>query len=188
MNVYDFDDTIYAGDSTVDFFFYCLKRKPAIAKYIPKQILGVWRYALKKITKENFKEAFFSFLNELKEPEMYVEEFWETHEGNVKEWYLKQRRDDDIIISASPQFLIEPIGERLKIQKVIASPVDIHTGMYFGSNCKGKEKVRLFYEYMPNGVVEEFYSDSHSDLPMAKIAQKSFLVKGNMLSEWDTSR
>ena len=30
MNVYDFDDTIYAGDSTVDFFFYCLKKKPAI--------------------------------------------------------------------------------------------------------------------------------------------------------------
>ena len=24
MNVYDFDGTVYAGDSTVDFYFFCL--------------------------------------------------------------------------------------------------------------------------------------------------------------------
>lgn len=26
MNVYDFDETIYDGDSTVDFYKYCLRR------------------------------------------------------------------------------------------------------------------------------------------------------------------
>lgn len=25
MNVYDFDKTIYDGDSTIDFYFYCSK-------------------------------------------------------------------------------------------------------------------------------------------------------------------
>lgn len=30
MNVYDFDKTIYAGDSTIDFYLFCLKRQPAI--------------------------------------------------------------------------------------------------------------------------------------------------------------
>lgn len=188
MNVYDFDDTIYAGDSTVDFFFYCLKKKPAIVKYVPRQVLGACQYALKQITKEEFKEYFFSFLNALNEPEKYVEAFWNSNEGKIKEWYIKQKQEDDMIISASPQFLIEPMEARLKIQKVIASPVDIHTGKYMGNNCKGEEKVRLFYKYMPKGVVEEFYSDSHSDLPMAKIAHKSFLVKGNTLYEWDISK
>ena len=72
MNVYDFDDTIYAGDSTVDFFFYCLKKKPAIIRYVPHQIFGACRYALKRITKEEFKEAFFAFLSALNEPEEYV--------------------------------------------------------------------------------------------------------------------
>ena len=188
MNVYDFDDTIYEGDSTVDFFFYCLKGKPSIAKYMPRQIFGAIRYVFKQITKEEVKEIFFSFLTELSEPERYVKEFWDVNEGKIKEWYLKQKRDDDMIISASPQFLIEPMGERLKIRKVIASPVDIYTGKFLGNNCKGNEKVRRLYEYMPNVVVEEFYSDSHSDLAMAKIAQKSFLVQGNVLREWDISK
>ena len=185
MNVYDFYDTIYASDSTVDFFFYCLKKKPAIIRYVPRQIFGACRYALKRITKEEFKEAFFVFLSALNEPEEYVEAFWNANEKKIKPWYQKQKRVDDMIISASPQFLIEPMGERLNIQKVIASPVDIHTGKYFGSNCKGEEKVRRFYEYLPDGVIEEFYSDSHSDLPMAKIAQKSFLVNGNILNTWN---
>lgn len=26
MNVYDFDGTVYAGDSTVDFYFFCLRK------------------------------------------------------------------------------------------------------------------------------------------------------------------
>ena len=28
--VYDFDETIYDGDSTVDFYKYCVKRKPSL--------------------------------------------------------------------------------------------------------------------------------------------------------------
>ena len=32
MNVYDFDKTIYKGDSTLDFYFFCLRKKPIIIK------------------------------------------------------------------------------------------------------------------------------------------------------------
>ena len=28
MNVYDFDQTIYHGDSTVDFYLYCVRHRP----------------------------------------------------------------------------------------------------------------------------------------------------------------
>ena len=35
MNVYDFDNTLYKGESSYDFFFFCLKRKPKMIKYIP---------------------------------------------------------------------------------------------------------------------------------------------------------
>ena len=34
MNVFDFDGTIYNGDSSKDFFFYCLKHYPKIRKKI----------------------------------------------------------------------------------------------------------------------------------------------------------
>ena len=37
MNVYDFDGTIYDGDSTVDFFLHALKRNPSVLLHLPKQ-------------------------------------------------------------------------------------------------------------------------------------------------------
>lgn len=39
MNVYDFDGTIYNGDSSVDIYFFLLKRYPKLIAYFPKQIL-----------------------------------------------------------------------------------------------------------------------------------------------------
>ena len=32
--------------------------------------------------------------------------------------------------------------------------------------------------------IEDFYSDSHSDDPMAGIAKRAFMVRGEKLSEW----
>ena len=65
MNVYDFDGTIYNGDSSVEFYLFCLKKYPCIMKYIPKQIGGMLKYKLKKIDKTIMKEYFFSFLREI---------------------------------------------------------------------------------------------------------------------------
>ena len=62
MNVYDFDDTIFRGDSTRAFWAYCLKRAPGLARFLPRQCAAAVRYALGRTAKEAFKEAFFSFL------------------------------------------------------------------------------------------------------------------------------
>lgn len=37
MNVYDFDDTIFRGDSTRAFWAYCLKRAPGLVRFLPRQ-------------------------------------------------------------------------------------------------------------------------------------------------------
>ena len=34
MNVFDFDGTIYDGDSETDFFFYCFSKYPKVRKHI----------------------------------------------------------------------------------------------------------------------------------------------------------
>ena len=68
MNVYDFDGTIYNGDSTIDFYFYCLKKKPLIIFCLPKQMWGCALYLTKRIPKKIFKEYFFTFL---KMPHLY---------------------------------------------------------------------------------------------------------------------
>ena len=98
---------------------------------------------------------------------------------------MEQKKTDDVIISASPEFLLSPVCKKLGLKYLIASRVDKNTGKYNGINCHGKEKVRRFYEEFGETDVEEFYSDSYSDTPMAEIANKAFMVKKDEITPWD---
>lgn len=184
MNVYDFDRTIYNGDSTVDFYFFVLKNNKTILKLIPEQAKGAFLYLTKQIGKKKFKESFYSFLKNIDNPQMLVENFWNRNIFKIKDWYIRKKQSNDVIISASPEFLITPAGMRLGVKKVIASVVDIHTGTYTGENCQGREKVRRFAAEFPNAKIHCFYSDSVSDAPLADLADKSYMVKGDAIYEW----
>ena len=104
---------------------------------------------------------------------------------NIKRWYLENHRPDDVVISASPEFLLRPVCKRLKIPVLMASVVDKKTGLYSGENCWGEEKVRRFYERFEDGKIDSFYSDSYSDAPLAEIAEKAFIVSGEKITPWD---
>lgn len=185
MNVYDFDKTIYKGDSTADFYLFSLKRHPAILRLFPSLSGAFFRYYVrKKGSKTEFKETMYRFLT-CCDTEKDVAAFWRAHHHKIKPYYLAQHRDDDVIISASPRFLLEPICHQLGIRYLIASQVNPVTGAYSGVNCHGEEKVRRFRERFGNATVDVFYSDSHSDDPMAKIADKAFMVKGDTLTPWE---
>lgn len=184
MNAYDFDKTIYDGDSTADFYIYSLKKHKKIIFLAPSLICAFLKfYVFKRGTKTMFKEKMYKFLNYC-DIDVDVKEFWDKHQNKIKEFYLMQQKYDDVIISASPEFLLKPICERMNIKHLIASKVDCKSGKYSGINCHGKEKVRRFYEIFENGKIEEFYSDSYSDTPLAEIAEKAFIVKKNDISEW----
>lgn len=184
MNVYDFDGTIYDGDSTIDFYIYAIKRNPSVLLYLPKQAWGFVLYISKRIDKTKFKEYFFSFLNAIDADEL-KEAFWNQNQHKIFNWYLKQQKQEDIIISASPKFLLQPICNRLEISHLIASEVDPKTGVFIGENCRGQEKVeRLKSEYNITHI-DNFYSDSYSDLPLAKIADNAFLVNKGIVRNWE---
>lgn len=184
MNVYDFDNTIYDGDSTVDFYLFCLKRHPYLLIHLPKQIWGAILYKLGRITKVCFKEIFFCFLRELNSINKEVSLFWDIRESRIKKWYYVQQKSDDLIISASPFFLLKNICDRLQIKYLIASPVNAKTGEFEGDNCYGDEKVSQFLKAFPDSEIDEFYSDSVSDVPLAKLARKSYLVKKDIKTPW----
>ena len=183
MNVYDFDGTIYDGDSSVDFWLFCIRRNPSVfLRCFPRLLNGAVLYALRRITKERWKERFFSFLNYIPADEMLVSRFWEQRSGRIKPWYLDRKQADDVIISASPAFLLEPVCRRLGVL-LIASEVNPSTGRFSGLNCSGNEKVRRFREKYPDGVIEEFYTDSKKDLPLAATARQSYIVRRNSIRE-----
>ena len=127
MNVYDFDNTIYSGDSSIDFYFYCLRKYPAVITCLPRQIKAALDYKLGRIEKVIFKEVFFSFLNKLHDPKKDVGEFWDKNQSKMNSWYLRQQEEDDLIVSASPVFLLRDICTRLNIKYLIASEVNIRT-------------------------------------------------------------
>ena len=183
MNVYDFDGTIYDGDSTIDFFLYALRRKPSLIRCGPRQLWGFVLYGLKKINRTKLKEYFFSFLPAI-DAEALAEAFWTQNQHKIFDWYLTQQKEDDIIISASPSFLLTPICKRLSISRLLASDVDPRTGAFAGENCRGQEKVRRLKSEYKVTHIDCFYSDSRSDLPLANIADKAFLVKNGVVNEW----
>lgn len=185
MNVYDFDKTIYKGDSTLDFYLYCVKKQPILILIFPIQILGFIRYKLGLITKLQFKEVFYSFLKYVNDVEGKIDDFWRNNEFKIQSWYLKQQRSDDIIISASPEFLLQPICEKVGVANLIASIVDIRTGKCLSENCYGIEKIKRYQEIYGDLVIHEFYSDSLTDTPLAEMAKKSFGVDGDKLIPWN---
>ena len=183
MNVYDFDNTILRGDSSARFFAWCLTHCPSMWRDLPGQALNGLLFILKIRPKQAFKQRMFHYFA-LIDMDKVLNDFWRANIPRIKAWYHKTHRDDDVVISASPEFLIRPACEKLGIRAVMGSPVDRYTGMYSGANCHGAEKVRRFRAVYPDAVIENFYSDSHSDDPLAELAQKAWLVKGEQLLPW----
>lgn len=183
-NVYDFDKTIYKRDATFDFYLFCIKKRPRILTGLPALMGYAVLYAFKGSSKTEFKEIFYRFLRHLGSVDELVTEFWDQHRSGIAEYYHEVHRDSDVVISASPEFLLEPICRQLQIHKLIASRVDKHTGIYFGENCWGAEKVSRFRDELPGAEVGDFYSDSLSDAPMAAIAERAFLVTREGIVPW----
>lgn len=184
MNVYDFDKTIYYPDSSYHFFRFCLRRHPRIVlPIIPRSLVLALRYRQGKCSAKELKEQLFSFLAQLENVDAEITRFWRSHEKNVQEWYLRQRKPDDLIISASPEFLLRPISEKLGFS-LIATPMDKQTGKILGENCHDVEKVKRFLAEFPACGIDAFFSDSLSDSPLAEISASAYLVKKNDLCAW----
>lgn len=180
MNVYDFDGTIYNGDSSIRFYMYCIKKKPVVICCLPMQIIGLIRYIFKIDTIEQFKSKYFSFFR-LIDVNLYAHAFWQKERYRIKSWYLIQKNSNDVIISASPEVLLKPICMELNVQ-LIGTKVG-NSGRLLSKNCKGRNKVEFFYSKYSEKI-DKFYSDSMSDIFLAKIAKEAYFVKKNTITKW----
>lgn len=120
----------------------------------------------------------------VKDMETVVDQYTTEYLTHIKSWYLDQQKPDDLVISASPTFIIGAFCEKIGITRYMASNVDKHTGKITGLECHDAEKVRRYKEYYDVKEIEEFYSDSRHDTPMAKLAKKAYLVKGDTRKPW----
>ncbi len=176
MNAYDVDKTIYPGDSATHFWLYCARRYPGAFTGAFRALGPLSKSLTGRLSRGEVKQALYTCLRYLPDARKAAADFWDGHIDRIYPWYLERRRDDDLIISASPAFLIEEACRRLGV-RCMATPMDTATGRILGENCRGEEKVRRFREAFGDTPVEEFYSDSLSDRPMMDLAARGYLVK-----------
>ncbi len=179
MNVYDFDNTLYKGESTYDFFFFCLKKKPTLIKYVPIVLYYLYKYKKVKINHQqlidNFNQIFNKVLKNEKELNELTIKFWDKNIHKLKENIIKNLKKEDIIITGSPNFLINVIKNKLKVE-IISTKVNLKTKK-IEFLCLGKNKVKIFKELYPNKKINNFYTDSMNDSPLMELASNVYLVK-----------
>ena len=197
LSVYDFDKTIYNGETLNDFYRFYLIKKPWKIYTVIFQLWYFLLYVLKIINLEKLKENFLRFLNgentgELKK---LIREFWEKKESKINPWVkdeiLKNKKETEILvaISASPTFLII---DRLKL---MGFDVVIGTDFLFEStkfhshitskNCKNYEKVKRLDKWAEDNNIQydivNFYSDSIADKPLFDLAEHKYWIKKGIL-------
>lgn len=178
MNLYDFDKTIYNGECSLRLYLFVLSRHPKLWWHTFKAgFYGVLR-GLNIINLTTFKQKFLTFMSHIKDPQKEIELFWDKEQKNIFKWYLEQKKPDDVICSASPLYIIEPILKRINpTAKLVCSDIDMITSRIENGevNCKGEEKVRRLAELGLTSF-ENGYSDSKSDIPMLKLCKNKFHI------------
>lgn len=177
--IYDFDKTIYSKETSMAFMFFFLKCHRSL---IPKFILNLTIILFNIRDLKKVKNIFFSIFKGM-DIENDINLFWEKEMKNIYTYFFEEikenRKDADllILISASPDFLLEPIYKKLGFDILISTKYSNFT--LIGKNCKKDEKLKRLNE-LGNFDVLCFYSDSLSDLPLFNIAKKKISInKGN---------
>jgi hypothetical protein len=176
MNVYDSDGTIFYSDCSIGFALWCMKRHPKLwITYFPGLMKCLIQHKLGKVPNFQLQRKQFSYLTMIDDFDEQIELYWDKYESRISEWYLAQKRPDDLIISASPDCIIGPIAKRLGVN-YMATEFDREYGIFLNNLMYAKEKAKYIIDHgFP--MIENFYSDSLADTPLALCAEKAHLVK-----------
>lgn len=179
--VYDFDKTVYSKETSVEFMKFYISKHP---KYILKFIFNLIKilFNIKDLSK--VKNIFFDILKD-KNIELDIENFWKIHKKYIYEYFWEEIKENKknaevlILISASPDFLLDKIYKELGFDILIATKYK--NFLMVSKNCKYEEKVNRLNE-LGDFEVDTFYSDSMSDMPLFEISKNKFtIVKGKKI-------
>ena len=194
LALYDFDGTLYNGDTSIDFCFFIYKRYFLRSIYFPYQVLLYLIYSLGLMSVEKFKERFYIFLKGISpaKSEELLRIFWEQKfpskfNQELLQIISKQKKDDIkiVCISASPTLFLTPMKEKSGIDVLIGTELIYEKNRYrlTGKNCSGYEKkIRLKKEFDLNRVkIVQAYGDNKTDIFMLGLAEESFFVLGEKI-------
>lgn len=126
-----------------------------------------------------------SFLKDCPNVTEYIKEFWDKNSKKLKSFYKDVHKDDDVVISASFDFLINDALKTLSVSNSLLSHVDLESGN-IERLCFRKNKCELFDKAFPNKSIDDFYTDSYNDMPLMKRARGNvYLVRKEKIKRID---
>ena len=188
MNVYDFDETIFRGDSE-DRFFQFMFQKKGYFWYRLNYNVTEFLFRHKIINKTTARESDYKILKKIHKIDdlhRLVEEYWDEVEQCMLPWYDSVKRPDDVIASGTPRFIMEPIVKRLGLTGLVATEMDELTGKCAGKFAVAEGKYDQFIKQYALSDIDDFYSDAYSDHFLADVAKRAFVVENcETLVEWN---
>ncbi len=191
MRVFDFDGTIYDGESLFDLYLYSARHDPKVFRYIAPVLRYAVKYKLGRATLEQMEygvgkmtEGYLTELSRSKRVasvEQLVDDFWDRYYARIKSWY--QPESDDVLLTASFGLTVGEACRRLGVRNLVASEVDVETMKVTYLNFNTNKTKRFRELYGPDAVIDEFYTDSKFDQPMIDMARHAFMVKGNTITQ-----
>ncbi len=181
--LYDFDKTVCPSDCGSRFWLFCLRKKPWLIVFLPVQIIGGLCKVLKICEKLQRTCSIHSYIRGI-DTKKLADEFCEMKLKTVYPYFLSRKRDlPTVVCSASPEFILRPICQKLEVDYLICTKVDSHRGKILSATCKGHEKVVRIKSELPDFTFEEVYSDSiKHDTPILLLGEKAFLVTDGKVS------
>ena len=182
--IFDFDGTLSARDTNVEFAKYCMRKSVRPWLFMPLMIMaGVakifnpggiwWRQNIRKfMTPEMVKK--------------YAPDFIRGHLRERFGWAAERVAAERaagrrvLLISASPDYVLPKLVRDMKFDAVICSQMDAQKPWRYNFLCWGANKVVAMDEWarenklIPN--VVRAYSDSKSDMPIMEIAKEQVWI------------
>jgi len=185
-DLYDFDKTIFNGESGTAFLTYCMMHHPTMLKYLPEQLYWTAKhYVLHSITMEQLKEHLYSCVREI-DTERLIEDFWDENAHKINNFFINRDRNVPCIVcSASPYWQIAPICKKLGADIIIGTGISPADGKITGLNCSGAQKLEFIKEYAPDYKIRDAYTDNiKSDAPLLSLATRNkFKVTNGILEK-----
>lgn len=192
IDVWDFDGTIYNGQSWIDFYLFIQNKGTSFPLMWERAFklffMGMIPYRLghEEFKKDNKLCSLVTLVPDIAE---LAEMFWESHMHKIDPEYLERVENgetiNDIIATVSPDFQMKYISKKLKVKDLICTKVDLNTGSLIGSPsekndnkivgafCAGEEKlIRIREKY--DEPIRNVYTDSYHDGPLIDAAKNAF--------------
>ena len=192
--VFDLDGTITRHDTYLRYLLGYLRHKPSRLPSTLTLPVELIRFAMGVVDNASVKARFLQAIlagNSRSELGVWTEAFldalcqYDLRPGALSRIAQHRAQGDKLILAtASFDFYVQPLAQRLGIDTVICTQSlwnteDCLLGRLHGPNCYGMAKLQRLYEFLGTDLRDISllaYSDHHADLPLLTAATRAVAV------------